>query len=159
MKIIGDTHDLLNDSGLDEMQKAYAYNLAYKCFKAMYWIMFVISFVMVMLAVAVEESVIFAVTALVIELLINMIYIIFGIKSSKIGAINPMFSKYMARPGTIVGYVILGVVYSCHYFRDGELFGIVAGIYMIILVATFIILGAISKKNNKIINQAEDEET
>ncbi len=125
----------------------------------MYWIMFIISFVMVMLAVAVEESVIFAVTALVIELLINMIYIIFGIKSSKIGAINPMFSKYMARPGTIVGYVILGVVYSCHYFRDGELFGIVAGIYMIILVATFIILGAISKKNNKIINQAEDEET
>ncbi|MBP1565162.1 MAG: hypothetical protein J6A58_05330 [Oscillospiraceae bacterium] len=159
MKIIGDTHDLLNDSGLDEMQKAYAYNLAFKCFKAMYCIMFVISFVMVMLAVAVEESVIFAVTALVIELLINMIYIIFGIKSSKIGAINPMFSKYMARPGTIVGYVILGVVYSCHYFRDGELFGIVAGIYMIILVATFIILGAISKKNNKIINQAEDEET
>ena len=76
MKIIGDTHDLLNDSGLDEMQKAYAYNLAFKCFKAMYCVMFIISFVMIMLAIYVKESVVFAIIAVIIEFLINMIYII-----------------------------------------------------------------------------------
>ncbi|MBE6842997.1 MAG: hypothetical protein E7510_09255 [Ruminococcus sp.] len=155
MKIIGDTHDLLNDSGLDEMQKAYAYNLAFKCFKAMYWIMFIISFVMIMLAIYVKESVIFAIIAVIIEFLINMIYIIFGIKSSKIGAVNPAFSKYMARPGTILGYIMLLIIYVVEYMS----FSAILGTYMIIFSGTFIILGAISKKNNKIINQAEDEET
>lgn len=155
MKIIRDTHDLLNDSGLDEMQKAYVYNLAFKCFKAMYWVMFIISFVMIILAVAVEESVVFAVIAVIIELLINIIYIIFGVKSSKIGAVNPVFSKYMARPGIIFCYIMLLIIYLIECIS----FSITLGAYMIIFSGTFIILGAISKKNNKIINQAEDEET
>lgn len=37
MKLLPEEHDLLNDCKLDEMQKAYAYKVAFKCFKALYW--------------------------------------------------------------------------------------------------------------------------
>lgn len=161
MKAIPENRDLINDNGLDEMQKSYAYKLAFKCFKALYWIMFVISFVMIMLATTVEDSVIFAITALVVELSSSIVYIVFGVKTSKLGAINPVFSKDMASPKTIAGYFALAVVYVVWFVRDfiqeGGMFYIFALIYMLILVGTFITLGFISKNNNKVIEETEED--
>ena len=46
MKLVPEQTDLLNDEGLDEMQKTYTYKLAFKCFKALYWSMFLLSLIM-----------------------------------------------------------------------------------------------------------------
>lgn len=161
MKIVADDKDLLNDNSLDEMQKTYAYKLAFKCFKALYWSVFLLSLVMLIIAVAVEDSVIFGISAITMELVANIIYIVFGAKASKIGAMNPKFAKTMAKPGTIISYFILAIVYIAMYVRnfinDGDIFFIFAGLYLLIVIGTFIILGFISKKNNKLIEETEEE--
>ncbi|MBQ8410973.1 MAG: hypothetical protein IJX15_04475 [Ruminiclostridium sp.] len=161
MKILNDEHDLINDNELDEMQKTYAYKLAFKCFKALYWSVFALSLIMLIIAVAVEDSVIFGISAIVMELVANIIYIIFGAKASKIGAMNPKFAKNMAKPGTIIGYFMLAIIYIIMYVRnfinDGDIFYIFAGLYLLIVIGTFIILGFVAKKNNKVIEETEEE--
>lgn len=161
MKFVPEKNDLLNDEGLDEMQKTYAYKLAFKCFKALYWSVFLLSLIIFFFAAAVEESIIFSVAALVIELVACIIYVIFGAKASKVGAINPKFAQNMAKPGVIVGYFILAIIYTIMYIRnfmkDGDLYFIFFGIYMLIFCGHFIALGFISKKNNKIIEETEEE--
>lgn len=161
MKILNDEHDLINDNDLDEMQKTYAYKLAFKCFKALYWSVFALSLIMLIIAVAVEDSVIFGISAIVMELVANIIYIIFGAKASKIGAMNPKFAKNMAKPGTIIGYFMLAIIYIIMYVRnfinDGDIFYIFAGLYLLIVIGTFIILGFVAKKNNKVIEETEEE--
>ena len=161
MKILNDEHDLINDNDLDEMQKTYAYKLAFKCFKALYWSVFALSLVMLIVAVAIEDSVIFGISAIVMELVANIIYIIFGAKASKIGAMNPKFAKNMAKPGTIIGYFMLAIIYIIMYVRnfinDGDIFYIFAGLYLLIVIGTFIILGFVAKKNNKVIEETEEE--
>ncbi|MBQ8841745.1 MAG: hypothetical protein IJZ65_03855 [Ruminiclostridium sp.] len=161
MKILNDEHDLINDNDLDEMQKTYAYKLAFKCFKALYWSVFALSLIMLIIAVAVEDSVIFGISAIVMELVANIIYIIFGAKASKIGAMNPKFAKNMAKPGTIIGYFMLAIIYIIMYVRnfinDGDIFYIFAGLYLLIVIGTFIMLGFVAKKNNKVIEETEEE--
>ena len=161
MKILNDEHDLINDNDLDEMQKTYAYKLAFKCFKALYWSVFALSLVMLFIAVTVEDSVIFGISAIVMELVANIIYIIFGAKASKIGAMNPKFAKNMAKPVTIIGYFMLAIIYIIMYVRnfinDGDIFYIFAGLYLLIVIGTFIILGFVAKKNNKVIEETEEE--
>ena len=134
MKIISDDRDLLSDNGLDEMQKTYAYKLAFKCFKALYWSMFVLSLIMFFIAIAIEESVIFTVAAIAIELVTCIIYVIFGTKASKVGAINPKFAQNMAKPSVIIGYFILAIIYMIMYIKnfmkDGDFYSIFFGIYV-----------------------------
>lgn len=161
MKLVPEHNDLLNDSGLDEMQKTYAYKLAFGCFKALYWTMFILSFAMLMIAIPIENSVIFAICAIIIELITNIIYIIFGIRASKIGAISPAFSEYMAKPSTIISYIALFVVYTTWFVlgfsRNESIFHIFSGIYIAIMALSFITLGFISRRNNKLSMETEDE--
>lgn len=160
MKIISDDRDLLSDNGLDEMQKTYAYKLAFKCFKALYWSMFVLSLIMFFIAIA-EESLIFSIAALAIELVDCIIYVVFGAKASKVGAINPKFAQNMAKPSVIIGYFILAIIYTIMYIKnfmkDGDFYSIFFGIYMLIFCGHFIALGFISKKNNKVIEETEED--
>ena len=160
MKFIADDRDLLSDNGLDEMQKTYAYKLAFKCFKALFWSVFAISLIIILLAVEVE-SLIFSVTALVIELVACIIYVIFGAKASKVGAINPKFAQNMAKPSVIISYFVLAVIYTIMYIKnfmkDGDFFFIFFGIYLLIFCGHFIALGFISKKNNKVIEETEED--
>ena len=160
MKFIADDRDLLSDNGLDEMQKTYAYKLAFKCFKALFWSVFAISLIIILLAVEVE-SLIFSVTALVIELVACIIYVIFGAKASKVGAINPKFAQNMAKPSVIIGYFLMAIIYAIMYIKnfmkDGDFYSIFFGIYMLIFCGHFIALGFISKKNNKVIEETEED--
>ncbi len=162
MNAIPEHRDLINDTGLDEMQKTYAYKIAFKCFKALYWTMFVISLIMLILAVSVEGSVIFAISAIVVELASSIVYIIFGAKASKLGAMNPIFAHNMSQPATIIGYFILAIVYIAWFTRDfiqdGDIYYIFAGLFLLIIVGTFITLGFIAKKNNKVAEETEEEE-
>lgn len=162
MRLTDERTDLINDDGLDEMQKTYAYRLAFKCFKALYWTMFAISLFMLILAITIEKSVIFAYVAIAIELAASIVYIIFGAKASKIGALNPAFAKYMAKPSTIIGYILMVVIYMVWYgiefAETGEMFYLYSGIYISIVAATFIILGFIAKKNNKVTEEIEEDE-
>lgn len=161
MKLVPEQNDLLNDEGLDEMQKTYAYKLAFKCFKALYWSMVLLSLIMFFIAIAIEESVIFTVAAIAIELVACIIYVIFGSKASKVGAINPKFAQNMAKPSVIIGYFILAIIYMIMYIKnfmkDGDFFFIFFGIYMLIFCGHFIALGFISKKNNKVIEETEED--
>ncbi len=162
MKLVPEQTDLLNDEGLDEMQKTYAYKLAFKCFKALFWSVFLLSLIMFFLAAAVEESVVFSIAAVVTELVACIIYVIFGAKASKVGAINPKFAQNMAKPSVIIGYFLMAIIYTIMYIRnfmeDGEFYFIFFGIYMLIFCGHFIALGFIAKKNNKIIEETEEEE-
>jgi len=162
MKLIPENNDLLNDEGLDEMQKTYAYKLAFKCFKALYWITFLISLIILLLSTAIEESVIFATTALVLELSSSIVYVIFGAKASKVGAMSPKFAINMAKPGTIIGYFAMTILYvtwfAVDFMKERELYFIFCGIYILIDAGTFIVLGFIAKRNNKIIEKTEEEE-
>ncbi|MBQ8614840.1 MAG: hypothetical protein IJ416_11545 [Ruminiclostridium sp.] len=160
MKIIADDRDLLSDNGLDEMQKTYAYKLAFKCFKALYWSVFALSLIMFFLAIT-EESLIFSIAALVIELVDCIIYVVFGAKASKVGAMNPKFAQNMAKPSVIISYFVLAVIYTIMYIKnfmkDGDFFFIFFGIYLLIFCGHFIALGFISKKNNKVIEETEED--
>ena len=160
MKLVPDDRDLLSDNGLDEMQKTYAYKLAFKCFKALYWSMFVLSLIMFFIAIA-EKSLIFSIAALAIELVDCIIYVVFGAKASKVGAINPKFAQNMAKPSVIIGYFILAIIYTIMYIKnfmkDGDFYSIFFGIYMLIFCGHFIALGFISKKNNKVIEETEED--
>lgn len=163
MKILPEDKDLLNDNGLDEMQKSYAYQMAFKCFKALYWSVFAMSMIMLVIATAIEESVIFAIIAIVTELVASIVYVVFGSKASKVGALNPKFAKAMGNPSSILGYILLTLVYfvwfAFDFMKEGELYYIFCGIYMLIFAGTFIILGFIAKKNNKVLKkQLEDDE-
>ena len=161
MKTIPDNTDLLSDIDLDEMQKSHAYKTAFKCFKALYWTVFIFSFIMKCLATAIEESILFAITSLVLELASSIVYITFGAKAAKYGALNPKFTKHMAKPSTIIGYFVLALVYfvwfATDFMKEGELYYIFVGIYMLIFAGTFIVLGFISKKNNKVTEETEEE--
>lgn len=163
MKAIPETNDLLSDIGLDEMQKTYAYKIAFRCFKALYWSVFAMSLIMFLLAMTVEESIIFTIAALVTELVSCIIYVIFGAKASKVGALNPKFAKHMAKPGTIIGYFLLAIIYMVWFIRDfmedGELYFIFLGIFMLIFCGHFIVLGFIARKNNKVAEETEEEES
>lgn len=161
MKFTNDKTDLLNDEGMDEMQKAYAYKLAFKCFKAVYWSNLLFTLIPLLMSSITESSYYYVIPAILLFIITNIIYVIFGVKASKLGAINPAFAKYMAKPSTIIGYVILTVIYGFTYGKkfteEGDLFFLYAGIYLIILAGTFITLGFISKKNNKLIEEIEEE--
>lgn len=160
MNFLADDRDLLSDNGLDEMQKTYAYKLAFKCFKALFWSVFALSLIMILIAVEVE-SLIFSVAALVIELVACIIYVIFGAKASKVGAINPKFAQSMSKPGVIIGYFCMAIIYAIMYIKnfmkDGDFYYIFLGIYLLIFCGHFVALGFISKKNNKVIEETEED--
>lgn len=162
MKILPENRDLLNDNGLDEMQKSYAYQMAFKCFKALYWSVFAMSMIMLVIATAIEKSVIFSVTAIATELVASIVYVVFGSKASKVGALNPKFAKAMGNPSAILGYILLTLVYfvwfAVDFMKEGELYYIFCGIYMLIFAGTFIILGFIAKKNNKVLEEQTKED-
>ena len=82
-----------------------------------YFIKMIISLIMILLAVEVE-SLIFSVTSLVIELVACIIYVIFGAKASKVGAINPKFAQNMAKPSVIIGYFLMAIIYAIMYIKN-----------------------------------------
>lgn len=160
MNFLADDRDLLSDNGLDEMQKTYAYKLAFKCFKALFWSVFAVSMIMILLAVEVE-SMIFSVAALVIEIVDCIIYVIFGAKASKVGAMNPKFAQNMAKPSVIIGYFSMAIIYAIMYIKNfmraNDFHYIFLGIYLLIFCGHFVALGFISKKNNKVIEETEED--
>ena len=162
MKSVFEEQDLLNDSKLDEMQKAYAYKLAFRCFKALYWTNVAFTFIPMVFQSMTNKSSFYALTSMLLFLITNIIYLVFGAKASEVGALNPPFAKNMAKPGTIasflsmfMGYMTFAVV---RFNQTGEPVVIYFGIYIAIMTATHIALGVIAKRNNQIAEEAEEEE-
>ncbi len=154
--------DLLNDKGLDEMQKAYAYKLAFKCFKALYWSNIAFTFMPMIFQSMTNKSSFYAITSMLLFIVTNIIYLVFGAEASKVGAMNPTFAKHMAKPGTIVSFVIMLILYmtvaSLKFGETGEGVFIYFGIFITIMTASHIALGYIAKKNNKLAEETEEEE-
>lgn len=154
--------DLLNDKGLDEMQKAYAYKLAFKCFKALYWSNIAFTFIPLIFQGVTNKSSFYAITSMLLFIVTNIIYLIFGAKASKVGAMNPTFAKKMAQPATIISYIIMFILYTTvallKFNETGAGVIIYFGIYVAIMTATHIALGYIANKNNKVAEEAEEEE-
>lgn len=161
MKLLHEEQDLLNDSKLDEMQKAYAYKLAFKCFKALYWSNIAFTVIPLIFSGMTNKSGFHAITAILMLIVTNIIYLIFGAKMSKVGALNPAFAKYMAQPTTVVLYIIMLIIYTFvavnHYTETGENIAIYFGIYMAITIGTYFALSFIAKKNNKVAEEDEEE--
>lgn len=162
MKLLPEEQDLLNDSKLDEMQKAYAYKLAFKCFKALYWSNMVFTFIPMFFQSMTNKSSFYAIISMLLFIVTNIIYLVFGVKASKVGAMNPSFAKYMAKPVTIASAVIMFTIYTIlaviKYNETGGNVFIYFGVFVAIMTSTQIALGCIAKKNNKLLEEAEDEE-
>lgn len=162
MKSRFEEQDLLNDNGLDEMQKAYAYKLAFKSFKALYWTNIVFTFIPMIFQAVTNKSSFYAITSMLLFIVTNIIYLVFGANASKVGAINPTFAKNMAQPVTIISYVIMFIIYMTvavlKFKETGEGVIIYFGIYVTIMTAAHIALGYIAKKNNKLAEETEEEE-
>ncbi len=162
MKLLNEEQDLLNDSKLDEMQKAYAYKLAFKCFKALYWSNIAFTLIPLIFSGMTNKSGFHAITAILMLIVTNIIYLVFGAKMSKVGALNPSFAKYMAKPSTVVFYVWMLIIYIFvainHYKETGENIAIYFGIYVAIMIASYFALSFIAKKNNKVAEETEEEE-
>lgn len=162
MKLLPEEQDLLNDSKLDEMQKAYAYKLAFKCFKALYWANMVFTFIPMIFQSMTNKSSFYAIVFILLFIVTNVIYLIFGVKASKVGAMNPSFAKYMAQPVTIASAVIMFVLYMTlavvKFNETGGNVFIYFGVFIAIMTSTQIALGCIAKKNNKLLEEAEEEE-
>ncbi len=161
MNFIPETSDLLNDNGLDEMQKTYAYKLAFKYFKVLYWSNTVFCFMPFVFKSMTNQSSFYAITSLMLLMVTNIIYLLFGAEASKGGALNLSFAKHMANPVTIAVYVIMFILYTTlaliKYLKTGEIYFIFIGIFTAIMIASHIVLGYIAKKNNKVLEGTEDE--
>lgn len=162
MKSRFEEQDLLNDKGLDEMQKAYAYKLAFKCFKTLYWSNIAFTFIPLIFQGATNKSSFYAITSMLLFIVTNIIYLVFGAKASKVGAMNPTFAKNMAQPVTIASAVIMLVLYMTlavvKFNETGGNVFIYFGVFIAIMTSTQIALGCIAKKNNKLLEEAEEEE-
>lgn len=161
MKLINEKTDLLNDESLDEMQKTYAYKLAFKCFKALYWSNIAFTLIPLIFSGMTNKSGFHAITAILMLIVTNIIYLVFGAKASKVGALNPAFAKYMVQPSTIAVYIIMLIIYTFvavnHYTETGENIAIYFGIYIAITIGTYFALSFIAKKNNKVAEETEEE--
>ena len=162
MKTIPDKTDLLSDIDLDEMQKFHAYKTAFKCFKALYWSNIAFTLIPLIFSGMTNKSGFHAITAILMLIVTNIIYLVFGAKMSKVGALNPSFAKYMAQPSTVVLYIIMLIIYTFvavnHYMETGENIAIYFEIYIAIMIGTNFALSFIAKKNNKVTEETEEEE-
>jgi len=111
---------------------------------------------------ATNKSSFYAITSMLLFIVTNIIYLVFGAKASKVGAMNPTFAKNMAQPATIISYIIMFILYMTvailKFSETGAGVIIYFGIYVAIMTATHIALGCIAKKNNKVAEEAEEEE-
>lgn len=153
--------DLLNDKGLDEMQKAYAYKLAFKCFKALYWANTAFAFIPMIFRDMTNKSSFYAITTMLLFIVTNIIYLVFGAKASKVGALNTAFAKHMAKPGTILSFVMMFAIYipvvALNFSKTHDHVFIYLGVFIAIMTVTHIALGYIANKNNKVVNETEEE--
>lgn len=153
--------DMLNDKGLDEMQKTYAYKLAFKCFKAIYWCNMAFCMVPMVFMYVTNNSTIFAMVFMAMIIVTNIIYVIFGAEASKVGALSTGFNQYITKSSTIISLIGLFIVYTAMVFSKIEDRGIMVGIYyevyMLTLVVSHVALGYIVKRNNKLIEREAEE--
>lgn len=161
MKSRFEEQDLLNDKGLDEMQKAYAYKLAFKCFKVLYWSNIAFTFIPLIFQGIANKSSFYVITSTLLLIVTNIVYLVFGAKASEVGAMNPKFAQNMAKPATIISYVIMFILYMTvavlKFSETGAGVIIYFGIYIAITTATHIALACIAKKNNKVAEEPEEE--
>jgi len=161
MKKYFEQSDMLNDEGLDEMQKTYVYQLAFKCFKFLYWGNMAFAIIPMFFPSVTNKSSFFAIIFLWMMLITNIIYVDFGIKASKVGALNPTFNQYITKPSTIISFIVMFIFYTIFIILKHSEVGIILCIYFEIyigvMVVSHIALGYIVKKNNKIIENESEE--
>lgn len=159
------TPDLISTDGLDEMQREKAYKIAFNCFKAFYWSNVVISTLLVLGSILLDENPILAYTlslvGIVITLLTSVIYVSFAKKTSCIGAMNPHFTSIASTPKRIITMSVMGfcytVVHVCRYLDGDSLVYLLSGVFMSILYISHIVTYILARRNNKVLEDEAEE--
>ncbi len=160
------TPDLISINGLDEMQRGQAYKIAFNCFKAFYWGNIILGALLVLVTMCfIENPTIIStcsVIGLAIALLASVIYIVFAVKTSQLGAMNPQFVNISSSSKQIIVMTILGFGYfavQINRYMEGESISL---LYSCILVAmvygSHIITYLLARKSKKLMSEETEEE-
>lgn len=149
-------YDLLDDSRLDEMQRAYSYKIAFGCFKFMFWFCFLLCLALYGLYMYTESLPCLICSYAAMAAVVG-VYTFYAVKTSSRGVMdNDLAEKFgkQSALGMSVVYVllllILGLTYSESDSHNLAIMPLWAAAYSL-----NIIIVVCAKRNNKI--SSEDE--
>ncbi len=158
---INQNFDLISTNGLDEMQKSEAFKIAFNCFKAFYWGNIIIAALLVLIAPFVE-NIILSIIGIGITVFASIIYIIFAVKSSAKGSLNPDFLTKASKPRQIINMTCMGLAYTVvmisRYSDGAHITALLSGIFMAIFYVSHIITYFMARKSLKLMNTETEEE-
>lgn len=157
---------LLSVDGLDEMQKSEAYKIAFRCFKNFYWGIVIIAAALIVLPKYFDSNLTFthtcSIIAIIIGLFASVIYTIFAVKTSRVGAMPPQLitsissTKGITTLSVIVfAFIIISII---GFFKSGSERLLYYLAFTLIFYISHVITFFLAKKSAKLMNEETEEE-
>lgn len=109
-KLIAGNGDLFSESGFDEMQKAKNHEIGFKCFRTFFWVMYIFSMTIVLVAED-YEILPFTLMGLGATLLCIVFFIIYSAKAAAAGVMNRRFAETMSKKYVFFSGIAMVVMY------------------------------------------------
>ncbi len=151
---------IFDEAGYDEMQIAENHEIGYRLFKAMFFVVLIVSFILTMVCGKANDLWGMAVS-LVLLAVVFVFYVIYAYMTAKKGIMNPKFAKGWSAKWVIPVYFILEVVEAVQIFRrsEYELSDIAFIIQWQIIIISCILISLCAMKNNRVLKaQLEENE-
>lgn len=153
---------IFDEAGYDEMQKAENYEIGFRLFRIMFFV--VLLFTMVFIVVCSNtENLAGTIISLVLLATIFGFYLLYAYMTAKRGVMNPKFAKSWSSTWVLFFYPLVAILWSSLLISDiqnGDSFYDVVHCIMWLIISTASVLMCLcAKKNNKVLKkQLEDEE-
>lgn len=146
---------LINDKGLDEMQKAMTHKITFRLFSDSIWLYLILSFVMIG-AAEVGDSVnsSLAVFGIITEALACLLYIFYAAMTSSKGIMRFKFAKAVGTKRYFFCWLFVGIMYTFFMASLDIYFRICVGLWYL----TLCIVSLFAIKNNKVLEKMNKEE-
>lgn len=150
---------IFDEAGYDEMQIAENHEIGYRLFKAMFFVVLIVSFILTMVCGKANDLWGMAVS-LALFAVVYVFYIIYAYMTAKKGIMNPKFAKGWSAKWVIPAYMILEIMAISRFFHsEHELSDIAFIIQWQIIIISCISMSLCAMKNNRVLKaQLEDNE-
>ena len=150
---------IFDEAGYDEMQKSENHEIGYKLFKAMFFVVLIVSFILTMVCGKANDLWGMAVS-LALLAIVFAFYVIYAYMTAKKGIMNPKFAKGWSAQWVIPAYMILEIMAISRFFHsEHELSDIALIIQWQIIIISCISMSLCAMKNNRVLKaQLEENE-
>ena len=150
---------IFDEAGYDEMQKSENHEIGYKLFKAMFFVVLIVSVILTMVCGKANDLWGMAVS-LALLAIVFAFYVIYAYMTAKKGIMNPKFAKGWSAKWVIPAYMILEIMAISRFFHsEHELSDIALIIQWQIIIISCISMSLCAMKNNRVLKaQLEENE-